>query len=137
MAPYSKLTAEEQRESGKFSQFLAINSYVKGSYDEAADFAKLNDHVNAITKNDQDKRVYFYLALPPSVYQSVSSMISNNCREGHGKISLVVEKPFGHDSESSLKLSKHLEDLYAEDEIYRIDHYLGKEMVQNLLTVRR
>ena len=48
-----------------------------------------------------------------------------------------MEKPFGHDSESSLKLSKHLEDLYAEDEIFRIDHYLGKEMVQNLLTVSR
>jgi len=136
MAPYSKLTAEEQKEGGKFSHFLAINSYVRGTYDQAADFAKLNDHINAITKNDEDKRVYFYLALPPSVYQSVSAMISDHCREGHGKISLVVEKPFGHDSESSLKLSKHLEDLYAEDEIYRIDHYLGKEMVQNLLTLR-
>lgn len=136
MTPYSKLTTEEQKEDGKFSQFLAINSYVRGSYDQEADFAKLNDHINAVTKNDDDKRVYFYLALPPSVYQSVSAMISNNCREGHGKISLVVEKPFGHDSESSLKLSKHLEDLYAEDEIYRIDHYLGKEMVQNLLTLR-
>ena len=86
MAPYSKLTTEEQKEGGKFSQFLAINSYVRGTYDQEADFVKLNDHVNAITENDQDKRVYFYLALPPSVYQSVSAMISNNCREGIERI---------------------------------------------------
>lgn len=136
MKPYSKLTPEEQKEEGKFAGFLAVNSYVRGSYDQPGDFANLNAHINAITNNDQAKRVYFYLALPPSVYQSVSSLISNNCREGHGKISLVVEKPFGHDSDSSAKLSKHLENLYAEDELYRIDHYLGKEMVQNLLTLR-
>ena len=65
MTPYSKLTAEEQKEDGKFTQFLAINSYVKGSYDKADDFVKLNDHINKITDNDTAKRVYFYLALPP------------------------------------------------------------------------
>jgi len=136
MTPFSKLTDEELEVGGKFSKFLGINSYVRGTYDQATDFQKLNKHINEVTGHDVHKRVYFYLALPPSVYESVSFMVSHNCREGHGKISLVVEKPFGHDSESSLKLSQHLEDIYAEEEIYRIDHYLGKEMVQNLLTLR-
>lgn len=134
VTPYAKLSQEEHQD-GKFSAFWASNSYVRGSYDSPSDFDALNEHINGICA-DPDKRVYFYLALPPSVYQPVSSMISHHCRKGHGKISLIVEKPFGHDSDSSQKLSNHLEELYSEEEIYRIDHYLGKEMVQNLLTLR-
>jgi glucose-6-phosphate 1-dehydrogenase len=49
---------------------------------------------------------------------------------------IVVEKPFGHDAESSAKLSNHLASLFTEHQIYRIDHYLGKEMVQNLVVLR-
>lgn len=49
---------------------------------------------------------------------------------------LIIEKPFGYDLESSTKLSKHLSSLFKEDQIYRIDHYLGKEMVQNLMVLR-
>ena len=49
---------------------------------------------------------------------------------------MIVEKPFGKDSASSAKLSNHLSSLFKEEEIYRIDHYLGKEMVQNLITLR-
>ena len=49
---------------------------------------------------------------------------------------VVVEKPFGRDSDSSDKLSKHLASLFEEEQIYRIDHYLGKEMVQNLMVLR-
>jgi len=49
---------------------------------------------------------------------------------------VIVEKPFGKDLESSEKLSSHLAGLFKEEEIYRIDHYLGKEMVQNLMVLR-
>lgn len=49
---------------------------------------------------------------------------------------MIVEKPFGRDSDSSTKLSNHFAKLFTEDEIYRIDHYLGKEMVQNLMVLR-
>jgi len=49
---------------------------------------------------------------------------------------LIIEKPFGHDLESSAMLSRHLSALFSEEEIYRIDHYLGKEMVQNLMVLR-
>jgi len=49
---------------------------------------------------------------------------------------LIIEKPFGHDLESSARLSSHLSALFTEEEIYRIDHYLGKEMVQNLMVLR-
>jgi len=53
-----------------------------------------------------------------------------------GSLRLIVEKPFGKNLESSNKLSEHLNKFYAEDEIYRIDHYLGKEMVQNIIALR-
>jgi glucose-6-phosphate 1-dehydrogenase len=53
-----------------------------------------------------------------------------------GWLRLIVEKPFGKDLESSNKLSKHLNEFYTEEEIYRIDHYLGKEMVQNIIALR-
>lgn len=49
---------------------------------------------------------------------------------------VIIEKPFGKDSESSAQLSSHLASLFKEEQIYRIDHYLGKEMVQNLMTLR-
>ena len=49
---------------------------------------------------------------------------------------IIVEKPFGKDSESSATLSNHLSSLFKEEQLYRIDHYLGKEMVQNLMTLR-
>lgn len=49
---------------------------------------------------------------------------------------IIVEKPFGHDDASSEKLSHHLASLFSEDQIFRIDHYLGKEMVQNLMILR-
>lgn len=53
-----------------------------------------------------------------------------------GWLRLIVEKPFGKDLQSSNKLSHHLNKFYTEEEIYRIDHYLGKEMVQNIIAVR-
>ncbi len=53
-----------------------------------------------------------------------------------GRLRLIVEKPFGKDLESSNKLSENLNKFYAEEEIYRIDHYLGKEMVQNMIALR-
>ncbi len=49
---------------------------------------------------------------------------------------VIIEKPFGRDTASSTKLSKHLSALFQEEQIYRIDHYLGKEMVQNLMVLR-
>ena len=49
---------------------------------------------------------------------------------------MIIEKPFGRDFESSTTLSKHLASLFKEEQLYRIDHYLGKEMVQNLLVLR-
>merc|ERR1712168_356491 len=78
----------------------------------------------------------FYLALPPSVFEHVTTQLKETCMSPTGWNRIIVEKPFGHDSESSAVLADHLSSLFKEEQLYRIDHYLGKEMVQNLMTLR-
>jgi len=80
----------------------------------------------------------FYMATPPSLYEVIAVNLSKaglNDQE-NGFRRLIIEKPFGYDLESGLKLNKKLHELISEDQIYRIDHYLGKETVQNLLVMR-
>ena len=75
------------------------------------------------------------MALPPSVFIPASKGIKE-CYSSTGENRLVVEKPFGKDVDSSRELSVSLSESWLEDEIFRIDHYLGKEMVKNLMSLR-
>ena len=76
---------------------------------------------------------FSYLFLSPLPFSSLVPFCLHVCR---GYTRVIVEKPFGRDSESSAVLSRHLTKLFKEEEMYRIDHYLGKEMVQNLMVLR-
>ncbi len=80
----------------------------------------------------------FYLAVPPAVFPDVISHLGEHRRRHPwpGWTRIVVEKPFGHDLESAVELNRRIHDHFSENEIYRIDHYLGKETVQNLLVFR-
>ncbi|CAF1151440.1 unnamed protein product [Rotaria sordida] len=132
-AKYMKV---KENEHEKYEKFVKINSYIAGSYDNGQDFENLNIEANKLSKQDSAHRL-FYLALPPSVYESVTELISKYCRpKSPGWLRLIVEKPFGKDLTSSNKLSLHLKKFFTEEEIYRIDHYLGKEMVQNIIVLR-
>jgi glucose-6-phosphate 1-dehydrogenase len=130
--PYMKVKQEEEE---KYENFWKLNSYVAGSYTERRDFEMLNQE---LSKNDQQSVAnrLFYLALPPSVFETSTSNIKNTCMALQGWTRIIVEKPFGKDSHSSELLSNHLASLFNEEQLYRIDHYLGKEMVQNLMTIR-
>ncbi|XP_072847590.2 glucose-6-phosphate 1-dehydrogenase isoform X1 [Pogona vitticeps] len=130
--PYLKVAPEEEQ---KLNDFFARNSYVSGKYDDRASFERLNAHLNALHNGEKANRL-FYLALPPSVYEHVTANIRHTCMSNIGWNRVIVEKPFGKDLESSNKLSNHISSLFREDQIYRIDHYLGKEMVQNLMILR-
>jgi glucose-6-phosphate 1-dehydrogenase len=79
-------------------------------------------------------RVY-YLAIPPSVFPMVVNALGKR-RSAEGWTRLIIEKPFGHDLESANKLNEALQEHFTEDEVFRIDHYLGKETVQNMLALR-
>lgn len=131
------------KDSEDVSKFLQLIKYVSGSYDDAEGFRSLDKHIyeHEVSKNTQvgSSRRLFYLALPPSVYPSVSKMIHNysmNRSDLGGWTRIVVEKPFGKDLDSAEKLSSELGELFDEKQLYRIDHYLGKELVQNLLVLR-
>ena len=117
--------------------FWKINFYVAGGYDTKRDFEMLNQEMtNLEEKVSKTRNRLYYLALPPSVFASVTSLIKQTCMSPDGWNRIIVEKPFGKDSESSATLSNHLSSLFKEEQLYRIDHYLGKEMVQNLMTLR-
>uniref|UniRef100_A0A2K6S085 glucose-6-phosphate dehydrogenase (NADP(+)) n=1 Tax=Saimiri boliviensis boliviensis TaxID=39432 RepID=A0A2K6S085_SAIBB len=130
--PFFKATAEEKL---KLEDFFARNSYVAGQYDDAASYQRLSSHMNALHQGSQANRL-FYLALPPTVYEAVTKNIHEFCMSQTGWNRVIVEKPFGRDLQSSDRLSNHISSLFREDQIYRIDHYLGKEMVQNLMVLR-
>ena len=125
-------TAEE------FEAFLGQCVYVSGQYDSREDFAALNATIEAAVAEEGlpgGNRV-FYLALPPSVFASVSATFKPVCMSATGWNRVIVEKPFGRDLDSCRTLVSALAESFTEEQQYRIDHYLGKEMVQNLLTTR-
>ncbi|XP_031283282.1 glucose-6-phosphate 1-dehydrogenase, cytoplasmic isoform [Pistacia vera] len=125
------------------SDFLQLIKYVSGSYDTEEGFRLLDKEISEheISKNSVEgsSRRLFYFALPPSVYPSVCRMIKRCCMNKSdlgGWTRIVVEKPFGKDLDSAEELSSQIGELFDESQIYRIDHYLGKELVQNLLVLR-
>src|ERR1700752_4936913 len=81
--------------------------------------------------------VIHYLAVAPSLFPVIATNIAKNkLTEEKENARIVIEKPFGHDLESAKALNKLLSENYTEEQIYRIDHYLGKETVQNMLAFR-
>ncbi|XP_076261805.1 glucose-6-phosphate 1-dehydrogenase Zw isoform X3 [Rhynchophorus ferrugineus] len=129
---YMKVKPSEQQ---KYEEFWKLNHYISGSYNVRTDFEKLNQEISQFEKGPVANRL-FYLALPPSVFEDVTVLIKNACMGEKGWNRIIIEKPFGRDLATSQKLSDHLASLFSENQIYRIDHYLGKEMVQNLMTLR-
>ena len=78
----------------------------------------------------------FYLSIPPSIFTAVAGCASKAASSPTGWTRVIVEKPFGKDSESFAQLERELSNFLSEEQMYRIDHYLGKELIENL-TVRR
>ena len=103
-------------------------TYVSGDYADAATFERLRERLSGA------RRPAFYLAIPPSMFDRViGGLMDAHLHEG---ARIVVEKPFGRDLASARELNASLHRAFAERSIYRIDHYLGKETVQNLLVFR-
>lgn len=120
-----------------FSQGLF---YQAGNYDDVENFKALSQRVVELDKarHTGGQHVY-YLATPPAVFKPITRLIHDVgiCpADAHGQQRVVIEKPFGHDLASAQELNDHLLQLFNEDQIYRIDHYLGKETVQNILVFR-
>lgn len=125
----------------KWDSFAERCFYQKGEFDSAEGFAALRTRLEEFdTDRKQPHNWLFYMAIPPEQYETVAGHLGGAglARKGAtGSWSrVIVEKPFGYDLETSRHLNEALLTHLTEDQIYRIDHYLGKETVQNILFFR-
>ncbi|EJD53731.1 glucose-6-P dehydrogenase [Auricularia subglabra TFB-10046 SS5] len=133
---YIKIDSSDQDAVQKLEDFKKFNSYVDGAYDQDDAFQKLDKYIAGFEANfSGTPNRLFYLALPPSVFIPVARGLKKNVY-GKGVNRIVVEKPFGKDTQSYRELAGAMKAEWTEDETYRIDHYLGKEMVKNMLVLR-
>lgn len=112
--------------------------YCSGDAGDKGTYQKIHAALkSASSQRHTEGNVLFYLATQPSLYETVAEGIfAAGLARGDGWRRLVVEKPFGHDLASARELNRKLQRVFDESEIYRIDHYLGKETVQNVLAFR-
>jgi len=126
----------------EWRQFIARCFYVPLSYDDPASYGLLKERLASLDKlyHTGGNRV-FYLAIPPGIYPLVAQHLgraglSAEPDSGKSWVRIVVEKPFGHDLASALSLNDIMHESFKEQQIFRIDHYLAKETVQNILILR-
>jgi glucose-6-phosphate 1-dehydrogenase len=115
-------------DAGAFDRLAARLSYVAGDYVDAATFDRLRRALGLA------ERPLFYLAIPPSLFGTVASGLARSGCAAEARV--VVEKPFGRDLASAKVLNATIHQSFPEPAVYRIDHFLGKEPVQNLLYFR-
>ncbi|MDW8394814.1 MAG: glucose-6-phosphate dehydrogenase [Anaerolineae bacterium] len=125
-----------------WERFARALHYQQGDYGCAEDYRILCQRLEAIrhAHGSGGNRLY-YLATPPEVYRTiiehVGSILCPSAPDfSNGWSRIIIEKPFGHDLQSARELNEHVHRWFREDQIYRIDHYLGKETVQNILVFR-
>jgi len=130
----TKVKSTESKE-----QFLNYLFYYAFNTKEQKEYADLKEKIFSLNQSLQtDNNYIFYLATPPSMYSIIPKYLALEGlnSEDDGFKRLIVEKPFGFDLETAQQLNHDLRCEFHEDQIYRIDHYLGKETVQNLLVTR-
>jgi len=145
---FQKMVVDEMKEfipkgpDEKIVKWLKQRTYYTGGDfdDDKKLFGDIKKLISEVTAEHQiPDNYFFYMAVPPSLFGNVTQKLVKNGlgREENGNWRrFVYEKPFGHDLDSAKKLNSDLLRLIKEDQIYRIDHYLGKETVQNILVFR-
>ncbi|XP_010929559.1 glucose-6-phosphate 1-dehydrogenase 3, chloroplastic isoform X1 [Elaeis guineensis] len=119
----------------KMDQFLKRCFYHSGQYNSEQNFADLDKKLKEHEGGKLSNRI-FYLSIPPNIFIDVVKCASKSASSTNGWTRVIVEKPFGRDYESSAALTRGLKEYLVEDQIFRIDHYLGKELVENLSVLR-
>lgn len=125
--------------SERVTEFLDRCHYASGSYQSSDAFLDLYTLMRDLEGREPTNRLY-YLAIPPSVFLDVARAIGDaglvSCGHEHPWSRVVLEKPFGRDRPSSDALTEAMSHVFEEHQTYRIDHYLGKEVIQNLMVLR-
>ncbi|SIO52492.1 glucose-6-phosphate dehydrogenase [Chitinophaga niabensis] len=134
----AKFSRRKEEQNGHYKQFFEHVNYLQLDAGDVASYQRIADYVQ---QKEQEwgvhPNVIFYLAVAPQLVPSIAQELGtlNLCKD-KSTTRIVIEKPFGHDLESAHELNALLSGLFAEEQIFRIDHYLGKETVQNILALR-
>ena len=113
-----------------FSKFSKLLAYFRMDLSNQQDYQRLNEY---FSQDDITSHI-FYLAVAPRFFTVIADGLETVCGACHGKV--IIEKPFGENLEAAEKLNQQLERHFGSEQIYRIDHYLGKEMVRNIQAIR-
>lgn len=123
----------------EISTFLSLLYYLSIDTSKGEDYAAVTTQLQHLNKKHNLQQNYtFYLSTPPSLYTVIPRFLYGQglTLQQKGFRRIIIEKPFGHSLESAISLNDELLEFFEEDQIYRIDHYLGKETVQNLMVTR-
>jgi glucose-6-phosphate 1-dehydrogenase len=125
-------------------EFLQHVTYTRGTFDEQEAYMNLKEKINNLIKNSKNilpAQVLYHLAVQPEFYELIAEKLAEihlqYTSQENISSKLLVEKPFGHNKESAQKLENHLEQYFAEQQIFRIDHYLAKQGLLDLLNTRK
>jgi glucose-6-phosphate 1-dehydrogenase len=120
----------------EWSLFAPRLTYLQGKYEESSAFEDLATYLSKLEEGEANR--LYYMAIPPKLFPTIISQLESTdlLTEDGGWRRMVVEKPFGTDLDSARELNQHLHKVVDENQVYRIDHYLGKETVQNILFTR-
>src|SRR5882757_4698885 len=148
-AEFQKIAADAIKEFSRrepspevWARLAARTSYVSGGYDEKAAFDRLGERIAALEKQTgQQLQSLFYISTPPSVFAPIlqnlgASGLAKRYLGATNQSKVIIEKPFGRDLASARALNLELTTVLDESQVFRIDHYLGKETVQDLLVQR-
>ncbi len=129
----------QARETDRIEEFLNLIFYQSVDAKLAKSFLALKERITKISKKlEIEENIIFYLSTPPSLYSVIPKNLAkvklNNEKNGWKRV--IIEKPFGYNLKSAKELNASLKENWSENQIYRIDHYLGKETVQNVLVTR-
>ncbi|MEZ4647232.1 MAG: glucose-6-phosphate dehydrogenase [Candidatus Eisenbacteria bacterium] len=123
-----------------WSGFAQNMHYVQGALEDPQTFQLIREKLEAVEADAKDNSIrLYYLAIPPTSFPEALRNIASSGlsqRETPERVRIIVEKPFGEDLESARVLNQQVHTAFTENQIYRIDHYLGKETVQNILVFR-
>jgi glucose-6-phosphate 1-dehydrogenase len=125
----NSLKDDESFDAAAFEKFTAVLRFVSGDYNDGSIFVALREALGSA------QRPIYYLAIPPTAFPVViKNLATFRCCPSGARV--IVEKPFGRDLQTARELNATLRAVFAEESIFRIDHYLGKEPVQNMLYFR-
>ena len=129
--------------SDQLDDFLSRIYYIDGDYNDAGLYERIASRTAELNKKHNiDGNLVFYLSVPPFLYTTIVEHLGSaglTCTTEPGteqQVRLVIEKPFGRDLQSAVDLNNCISRCFKESQVYRIDHYLGKETVQNILMLR-